>query len=580
MATTVNQTTTPALEPIPLPTRPPAGYWVRDAAHARLPRTTLNDVLAEALIRVNRRVYAEFGIPFETIEYQKIGGWDYIRLAPLGGKEPPRLPAWLAGLALLVVPAVRRRTAAAVTAIRSDLAATLLGQWESEWRPELSRRATALRGIDLASLDDTVLDEHLGLALALLDDGLEIHFRLHPPIALALAELAFTCRELLGWDEAQAFRLLVGTSGMSTAPARALAELAAEVTARPGIRGLVENDAPVDEVLAADRHFATRFAGYLEEYGYRALSCEVADPCLDEQPQVVLALLRDQLATGYDPDAADEANRARRAATRAEAERLLAERPARDRDRFGRALRRALRAYPVREDNEFFTFSAPQGLLHKAVAEVGRRLADRGLLDTAGDVFDLEPERLRTALREGVDCRATARTRAAERAWALAHPAPPSYGPPPGPPPSLRWLPAEARMVTEAVMWTFEQVFGAEAMTADRQPDPDRATLTGIAASAGSYTGPARIIRGEDEFNRLRAGDVLVCPATSPVWSVLFAGVGALVANDGGMLSHQAIIAREYGIPAVVGTNEATDRLVDGQLVTVDGTTGTVRVIS
>lgn len=135
-------------------------------------------------------------------------------------------------------------------------------------------------------------------------------------------------------------------------------------------------------------------------------------------------------------------------------------------------------------------------------------------------------------------------------------------------------------MVTEAVMWTFEQVFGAEAMTADRQPDPDRATLTGIAASAGSYTGPARIIRGEDEFNRLRAGDVLVCPATSPVWSVLFAGVGALVANDGGMLSHQAIIAREYGIPAVVGTNEATDRLVDGQLVTVDGTTGTVRVIS
>jgi pyruvate,water dikinase len=117
-------------------------------------------------------------------------------------------------------------------------------------------------------------------------------------------------------------------------------------------------------------------------------------------------------------------------------------------------------------------------------------------------------------------------------------------------------------------------------MSADRQSDTDRTELAGVAASAGSYTGPARIIRGEDEFDRLQAGDVLVCPATSPVWSVLFASIGALVTNDGGLLSHQAIIAREYGIPAVVGTSNATTRLTDGQMVTVDGTTGTVRVIS
>jgi pyruvate,water dikinase len=80
----------------------------------------------------------------------------------------------------------------------------------------------------------------------------------------------------------------------------------------------------------------------------------------------------------------------------------------------------------------------------------------------------------------------------------------------------------------------------------------------------------------ETEFDKIRAGDVLVCPVTSPVWSVLFPSVGALVTNSGGILSHPAIIAREYGIPAVVATANATATLKDGQVVVVDGDAGTV----
>jgi pyruvate,water dikinase len=85
---------------------------------------------------------------------------------------------------------------------------------------------------------------------------------------------------------------------------------------------------------------------------------------------------------------------------------------------------------------------------------------------------------------------------------------------------------------------------------------------------------------GEHEFDKLQAGDVLVCPITSPVWSVLFAKVGALVTDAGGILSHPAIIAREYGIPAVVATRNATSRLRDGQRVHVDGDAGIVRIVS
>ena len=88
------------------------------------------------------------------------------------------------------------------------------------------------------------------------------------------------------------------------------------------------------------------------------------------------------------------------------------------------------------------------------------------------------------------------------------------------------------------------------------------------------------MIGNEAEFERLRACDVLVCPVTSPVWSVLFPSVGALVTDTGGTLSHPAISAREYGVPAVVATGNGTSALHDGQVVTVDGTAGTVGTIS
>jgi pyruvate,water dikinase len=104
--------------------------------------------------------------------------------------------------------------------------------------------------------------------------------------------------------------------------------------------------------------------------------------------------------------------------------------------------------------------------------------------------------------------------------------------------------------------------------------------LVGIPASAGTYTGPVRVLRGEADFPKLEPGDVLVCPVTSPAWSVLFPNVGGLVTDTGGLLSHPAIIAREFRIPAVVATGNATQLLQDGQQVTVDGTTGTIEVLA
>ena len=192
------------------------------------------------------------------------------------------------------------------------------------------------------------------------------------------------------------------------------------------------------------------------------------------------------------------------------------------------------------------------------------------------DVFFLTLDEARAALRDGEDRRELVTRRRGERAFIEQHPGPPTYGKPPGPPPSLDALPPEARFLMQALAWYIDRVF--EATSANREQRPDGDVLDGIAASPGRYTGPVRVIMDESSFDRLRSGDVMVCPITSPVWSVLFPSVGALVTDTGGVLSHPAIIAREYRVPAVVATGNATALLRDDQIVTVDGTAGRIEV--
>jgi pyruvate,water dikinase len=335
--------------------------------------------------------------------------------------------------------------------------------------------------------------------------------------------------------------------------------------------------AAAGELGAADPEFAAAFDEYQQTYGVRGLRYEVAEETLAEAPEITLATIRDQLRQGYDP-AAHVASRARRRRElMAEAQGALASRPPADRARFERAVERASQAHPAHEDNEFYTISAPTALIRYAVLEMGRRLAARGVVEAMDDVFFLEIDEALAAMKDGNHRQDLVRRRKGERAWVLAHPGPASYGKQPGPPPPLRVLPPAARAMMEAVVWQVDRGFAAERSA--RKQAAGSTTLTGIGASAGRRTGTVRVVMGEHEFGKLEAGDVLVCPVTSPVWSVLFSRVTALVTDSGGVLSHPAIIAREYGIPAVVATGNGTELLKDGMRVTVDGSKGVVEVL-
>jgi pyruvate,water dikinase len=163
--------------------------------------------------------------------------------------------------------------------------------------------------------------------------------------------------------------------------------------------------------------------------------------------------------------------------------------------------------------------------------------------------------------------------RAAYRAAYTSKDAPATLGPPAPPPPDLSSLPPPVARVMRALFTALDHLFGSsQAQHAD-------AVLVGLAASKGVYEGPARRVSSPAQFERINKGDVLVTESTTEAFNILLPLLGAIVTDNGGLLSHAAIVAREYGIPGVVGTRDATGRIRDGDRIRVDGDTGEVTVL-
>jgi phosphohistidine swiveling domain-containing protein len=561
---------------IPIPVEIPDGYWEREASHAPRPWSPLSSSLVYEIRNPPlRQVMADFGLLLDAIEFTEIGGWEYMRLVPLGGKDRPAPPRWMMRVLIRVIPALRDRIRRTVAAVRDDLAGQLVDRWYGEWHPRMVDRLSILRSTDVAALSDKDLSAHWDTVLEHLREGARIHFTLHAATCFSLAQLAFASEDLLGWEESRVWQLLAGLSHMSTEPSRQLGHLARTVATDPEKRRIIEEGGPeaLDRLRETDPDFAAEFGSYLDEYGMAALSYDPATRSLAERPDLALGLLADQLVRGFDASAGDARQAQRRDAVLQEAMSTLEARSPSDRERWEEALNRAARAYPIREDNEFFTMSGPIALVRHVAVGIGRRLQERGQLDAVEDVFFLRYGEVNEAIADGDSRLDLVRRRKGERAWVEAHPGPPTYGQDPGPPPSLDALPAEARFANKALIWYAGRIMEAERSSRDQTG----VEIGGIAASPGHYRGPARIVRSEADFGKIQAGDVLVCPITSPVWSILFPSIGGLVTDTGGILSHPAIIAREYRIPAVVATGNATSLIRDGQMVTVDGAKGVVK---
>ncbi len=556
--------------PIEPTARPPKDQrWERADAFFPGPVTQLG---FSAWLPTHTRVTGEalglFGVPSDGIDHALYWGRVYDRLIPPGGAKKdtgglPPLP--ILRLLMRIVPAFRRAVRNAVEAERTDLPMQLIETWENGGRDSLRSRTQELRSVELGVLTDAALVSHIeDLEAHVTRAGLE-HFRLSFGGFVVLGQLGMLMEELLGWEPARVLDLVAGYGGASRTEGHALAATAKAVAADPVASQAL--DEPT-RLVTLPGPGADAVRAFLAEHGHRSLDLRMTAPTWAEDPTPIIGLLRH--ATDVDTD--DTALRAKAAEAETEAIALIAD-PV-DCRRFQDAVIRARTARPYGDETERDPLDG-SGLFRYAAVEAGTRLHASGALAHADDVEFLTVDELKAALGGSPPNPDTIGRRKAELRWALANPSPRVVGPKAGPPPPPSMFPPKAQPIAGAFMWALGNLFDAPVVEHDGE-----GALRGLGASAGTVRGIARVIKTPAEFHRIRHGDIVVCPSTMASWSPVFPVIAGLVTEVGGPLSHPGTLAREYGLPAVLGVSEATTLIADGAEVRIDGAAGTVEILS
>ena len=443
--------------------------------------------------------------------------------------------------------------------------------WRDRLRPEMERNFTYLEGR---------LDAADGMSLAevacLLEDAIDIHdrhWKIHWMLNFAQLSATLNLRAVMERirgtvDEQLLGRLQNSASDRNWDSIEALWRMKNEVRDDAELLAAFSSD-DVDEIRVAlagserGRQFiAARVEPYQREFGWHAVwSHEFVFPTVREQMEPVLELVRDYLRTDYDFPSAIVAMRLDiEAASREILDGLSGE----DLEEMQATNAVNLRMAPLTPDHHFYIDQGANAHLRLVLMAVGRKLVEAGRLDEADDVMFLRYNELRALIgsADAVEARAIVASRRQERdAAARLHP--------------RDWVgtvtPSQLAF-PYLVNWGYPDRFY-------QQQSEDVRLITGLGASPGIIEGTARVVRTIDEFDEVRDGDILVCQMTNPAWVVLFTKIAGLVTDTGGTTSHPAVLAREFGIPAVIGTSVATHRIVTGDRLRIDGTAGKVEIL-
>lgn len=527
-------------------TAPGPGMWERDAAHQERPFSTLwLEAALPAARRGSGEAFERFGLPFRSFEAVDVNGWFFVTFSPVAEAELPG------------------RMAAAESALDARPWRAIADEWMDSVRGELLQRNRELQAVEPGELDDSGLAAHVASTLELFHDGGTRHFLQAVTHWVGVGLLANEAATLTGWPPERVIQALAGGSPASIAPVGGLRRIADAIASDPRAATILAGDgeprAALAQLRACSRSIGEALDDYLDEYGWQVFTgFDFTHEALFEMPALFLATIRG--VAGRGKRNGDEIAKLRAAVAPG------------DQSRFEMLVDEALVTYGLRDDDSGITIQRPLGLVRRAVLEAGRRLAASGALLDRDDAFDATSAELAALLTGEGD-----RPGADEFSRRAARRRPPFAIPPrrlgdDEPPPEEHMPPAMEKIVGA--------LFTAMALEDTAQSEGEIAgPLQGAGASPGVYEGRARLIRGPEDFERLQPGDVLVARITTPAYNVVLPLLGAVVTDRGGVLSHPAIVAREFGIPAVVGTGSATTTIPDGTRVRVDGTLGTVLLL-
>jgi pyruvate,water dikinase len=451
------------------------------------------------------------------------------------------------------------------------------GIWK-KYKEELLGLYEPLKAINLDEATNLELLHHHFDLTAMYWRMWEIHFLALVPAFSGWILFEDVCKERFGIrDQSPEFqKMMSGFENKVYQVDRELWELG-RLASEMGLMDIFLNNDPKSVVPMLEksepgREWLKKFRDFLNVEGWRMLRMnEFTEPYWLEEPSAPIAIIKDYLAKGG-KFVFDE-TREKLAKEREEAiEAFMGRVPAEDKEWILALMRLAQKAGSINEEHDLYCELYSQAVMRRGYLGIGRRLVKSGTIDRPDDIFLLNPEEIETALMipEIHDLRYITNRRRKEWEEWQTRPNPPLF--------TTRSDMAEA--VAKDLMPSRCPIMIKLGVGEMPEVRPElKADLYGLAASTGEAEGPARVVLSYDELSKVQDGDILVAVSTNPAWTPVFGRIKGIVIDGGGTLCHPAVVARDFGIPAVVNCFEGTTKIKDNQRIRVNGTEGTVYIL-
>jgi pyruvate,water dikinase len=560
-------------------------FWILDRMHFPEPVLPLMASISETVVAAPfNKAVERYALPIR-LSTLYINSYLYLSFTPVG--VPPDFVLKTMNAAGRIAPGVINKIMGrAMAGISRKYMAQLepvierLGDhWHYDWLPELKQHLAYWENFDLSGSSMPHLLAHLDETLKRLVRIWEIHHLLIFPTLVAINQFDESYRDIFDTDDPfEPFRLLQGFDNKFLEADRALWQLSRQALTLPKVYRILMMNTAVEiisrlEEFPEGQIFLSELQAYLDEYGQRGHKTEgLNQVSWIEDPTPVIQSLQDYVSqSNRDLEAEQKAAAAEREQFAHQVRTRLQGYSQSIGCHFETLLKAAQVAVVLHEEHNYWIDQRCQYQMRRVMLEFGRRFTQAGVLDQPDEVFYLTMAEVRETaqLLPRLDRHELVKERQAPIAHFCTIP----------PPPAIGTVPL-MKPPDDPFGRAFGKVFGSPPLSAT-QADPAKSNvLRGLAGSPGVTRGRARVIRSLSEVNRLQQGEVLIVEAAMPPWTSLFATISAIVTDVGGVLSHCAIVAREYGIPAVVGVGNATTAIRDGQLVEVDGNRGVVHILN
>lgn len=531
---------------------PGAGFWEQDPVHFPRPLTRYFQETHGPAFKKGTNDFARFyGMLIDGIQIAYVGGFAYNQVMPA---PEAQIPARLKRASEVFGPKLWREQ---------------LREWDETAKPTAIAKHRELQAVDPDALSDADLAAYLTRCRDHHSAMMTQHMRFTAGAILPVGDFLAHAGDWTGIPHAELLGLMRGASEVSSGGSQEMLRLKQAFAADASARAALQTDVDPASILANLRarggETGAAIAGYLDLIGNRLIDgFDITEPTALELPDALLRALQHTMSGEAEVALQLEALTAS----------VRAKVPSEHQAEFDELLGEARHNYRLRDERGVYSDIWASGIMRRAALAAGRRVAKKGRIATPAHMLDASlDEMVALVTGAGGPTADELADRAAYRAAHTAKDVPASLGTPPPPPPDPSSLPPDARRLMRAMLLSLGHLFGSSKAT------HEDSVLYGLAASKGIYEGPARRVAGPHEFGRIEKGDVLVTESTTEAFNILLPLLGGIVTDNGGLLSHAAIVAREYGIPGVVGTREATVRIKDGMHVRVDGEAGEVTVL-